>query len=237
MPKYLFSPNKMFKTILNKLYTFFLDIFSPKYCLLCLKWSPNYFCQVCLKKINFEPQITCLFCEKRLSFDSVCKQHSRPIRKLISFGIYEESPLKEKIILAKNNGYREVFYDLGKEIGEKIKNFNWQGFQLAFIPLTRKKYFLRGFNQAEALAQGIQEILRLPIFDGIIKIKETKDQAELNFEERKTNLKAAFKLNKKPGEKILLIDDIKTTGTTLAEVAQILKKEGTKEIIALTILR
>ncbi len=227
----------MFKTILNKLYNLFLDIFSPKYCLLCLNWNQNYFCQDCLKKINFEPQINCLICDKRLNFDSTCQQHFQPIKKLISFGIYEENLIKEKIILAKNSGYREVFYDLGKEIGERIKSFNWEGFQLAFTPLTRKKYFLRGFNQAEALAQGIQAVLKLSIFTGIVKIKETKDQAELNFEERKTNLKDAFKLTKKPGEKILLIDDIKTTGTTLMEVAQILKKEGAKEIIALTILR
>ncbi|MER3406846.1 MAG: hypothetical protein C4278_00215 [Patescibacteria group bacterium] len=237
IPKYLFSPKNIPITIFKKLYNIFLDIFFPKFCLLCLKWNNSYFCKSCLEKINFEPSFHCLLCEKRLDFNSKCSLHSRLIRKIISFGVYEENKLKEIIIMAKEFGYREVFKDLGRKMGERIINLNLKDYQLAFVPLHYKKFLLRGFNQSEELAKGINEILNLEIFDGLEKIKETKDQTELNFEERKNNLKGAFALNKKPPEKIILVDDIKTTGSTLLEIAKILKENGTKEIIALTILR
>jgi predicted amidophosphoribosyltransferase len=74
-------------------------------------------------------------------------------------------------------------------------------------------------------------------FPYIEKVRETKDQSELSLEERKNNLKDAFRVTKKPPEKLILVDDIKTSGTTLKEVSEELKKEGAKEIIALTILR
>lgn len=156
---------------------------------------------------------------------------------MISFGVYEESKLKEKILKAKNYGYSEVFFDLGRVVGNLIKNFDLSDYTLAYVPLTSRKYFERGFNQAEVLALGIKEILNLPLYSGIKKIKETKDQSELSFEERKTNLQGAFSLIPPPPPKVILIDDIKTTGQTLLEISKILKQGGAKKIIALTILR
>jgi ComF family protein len=179
----------------------------------------------------------CFICGKRISFGERCPNHSSLIKGLISFGIYEESKLKEKIIFAKNDGYREVFFDLGKKIGEKIKGLDFKGYFLTYVPLHRKKYFQRGFNQAEVLALGIGNVLGLEIFPYIEKVRETKDQSELSLEKRKDNLKDAFRVTKKPPEKLILVDDIKTSGTTLKEISEELKKGGTKEIIALTILR
>jgi len=181
--------------------------------------------------------INCFICGKKIGLENKCQNHSGLIKGLISFGLYEESKLKEKIILAKNEGYSEVFFDLGIKIGEKIKDLNLHSYSLTYIPLHRKKYFQRGFNQSEVLALGIKKILGLEIFSHIEKIRETKDQAELSLEERKNNLKDAFKVNKKPPEKLILVDDIKTSGATLTEVSKELKKSGAKEIIALTILR
>ncbi|MFZ8806435.1 MAG: ComF family protein [Minisyncoccia bacterium] len=227
----------MLKTILNKLYNLFLDIYSPKFCLFCLNWQKSYFCDSCLEKVGFNMRFNCFICGKRISFGERCQNHSSLIKGLISFGIYEESKLKEKIIFAKNEGYSEVFFDLGKKIGEKIKDLDFKGYFLTYVPLHRKKYFQRGFNQAEVLALGIKNVLGLEIFPYIEKVRETKDQSELSLEERKDNLKDAFRVTKKPPEKLILVDDIKTSGTTLKEVSKELKKSGAKEIIALTILR
>ncbi len=204
---------------------------------MCLKFNPSYFCSQCLKEIDFEPHFNCLVCNKRLNHEAKCQLHSQLIEKLISFGVYEESKLKEKILKAKNYGYSEVFFDLGRVVGNLIKNFDLSDYTLAYVPLTSRKYFERGFNQAEVLALGIKEILNLPLYSGIKKIKETKDQSELSFEERKTNLQGAFSLISPPPPKVILIDDIKTTGQTLLEISKILKQGGAKKIIALTILR
>lgn len=141
------------------------------------------------------------------------------------------------IIQGKSEGYFEIFKDLGNFISQDLKKFDFQGYYLAFVPLCYRKLLKRGFNQAEVLARTISKNLNLPLYDGLLKIKETKDQANLSYEERLTNLKNAFALKNKPPEKIILVDDIKTTGSTLKECAQVLKKAGAKKIIALTVLK
>ncbi len=144
------------------------------------------------------------------------------------------------MLLGKDKA-KEIFKDLGYFISKDLLSY-WQIFEgkvyfLTPVPLTKTKLLKRGFNQSEILAKTISELTGYKIFNGLEKIKETKDQAELEFKERLQNLKFAFKLKEKPPQYVILIDDIKTTGTTLKECARLLKENGTKEIIALTILR
>lgn len=101
------------------------------------------------------------------------------------------------------------------------------------IPMTKRKILLRGFNQTEILAKNLAPEKTMPVLQ---KIKETKEQAKLNFQERKTNLKNAFIVQERPPKNIILIDDVITSGNTLKECAQVLKNSSTKKIIALTIL-
>lgn len=103
------------------------------------------------------------------------------------------------------------------------------------MPLYKYDFKERGFNQSEVLANFLSKNLNLNIFKGLEKIKRTKPQATLNFEERKINLKDCFQVSQKPPKNIILIDDIMTTGFTLLECGKILKKSGAKNIIAITI--
>lgn len=211
-----------------------VKILSPKFCLHCFNYNQNYFCQQCLKTLKWEINFSCLECGQRVVNKCRIKAHSNLIKFLISFGDYENEFLKSMILLGKD-GSKEIFEDFGYLIANYLKNFN--GFHLTFVPLTFKKYLQRGFNQSEVLAKGIAKNLNFKIFSGLIKIKDTKDQAELNSEQRLTNLANAFSLKEKPPKKIIIIDDIKTTGATLKECARVLKNGGAQEIIALTILR
>lgn len=135
------------------------------------------------------------------------------------------------------NGYVEIFKDFGKIISRFLKNYNFKDYSLSFVPITKKRLIERGFNQSEILAQELAKNLNLKIFSGLVKIKETEDQAKIDFEKRLNNLKNVFKITHLPPKKIILVDDVKTTGITLKECASVLKKAGAKEIIALTILR
>ncbi len=209
---------------------------APKYCLQCFKYNKKYLCKECLKTLNFEISFNCLECERRIVSRCPIKSHNFPIKFLISFAKYENLALNNLIILGKS-GVAEIFSDLGYIIGQILKNYNFQDFYLTPIPLHPKKLLERGFNQAEVLAKKISQITNMKIFNGLIKIKETKDQVGLSFEERLINLKGAFALKEKPPSKIILVDDVKTTGATLKEAALVLKKQKVKEIIALTILR
>lgn len=114
-------------------------------------------------------------------------------------------------------------------------------FVLIPVPLDKKRLRWRGFNQAEELAKGISKFLNIEILNNIlIKTKETLPQVELSDEERKENIKGAFACQnqeKIKGRKILLVDDIYTTGSTMEECARVLKKAGAKEIIGIVVAR
>ncbi|BCX15576.1 MAG: hypothetical protein KatS3mg097_468 [Candidatus Parcubacteria bacterium] len=117
----------------------------------------------------------------------------------------------------------------------QTQNLNFDNYYLTPVPITQKKLLHRGFNQTNILAQAINQTAAIPIADILIKIKDTPDQVGLNLKERLENLKNSFNLKSLPPKNIILVDDIKTTGATLKECAETLKKAGAKNIIALTI--
>ncbi len=162
------------------------------------------------------------------------------IKFLISFGDYENKELTKIIVLAKNN-VLEIFKDIGHWIAQDLKENKLiekiSDFYLVPIPLTKTKLLNRGFNQSLILCQTIAEKTGLKVFTNLEKIKETKDQASLKYQERLTNLENAFQVIGSSPQKIILIDDIKTTGSTLKECAKALKKKGAKQVLALTILK
>jgi ComF family protein len=219
-----------------KLYHYFQKLISPKFCLSCFNYNKNYLCLDCLKKLNFKPNFNCLECGQKIVERCRIKEHSRLIKYLISFGFYENEFLKRMVLLGKD-GYKEIFDDFGEIISSFLKNYDFKDYSLVFVPATKRKLLDRGFNQSEVLAEKLAKNLNLKIFSGLVKIKDTEDQANLGFEKRLNNLKDVFKVKSSPPKRIILVDDIKTTGTTLKECAQVLKKAGAKEIIGLTILR
>jgi competence protein ComFC len=219
-----------------KLYHFLEKIISPKFCLSCFNYNKNYLCFDCLRKLNFRPNFNCLECGQRVVEKCRIKEHSSLIKYLISFGLYENEFLKEIVLLGKD-GYKEIFEDFGEIISDFLKNYDFKDYSLSFVPVTKRKLIDRGFNQSEVLAQKLAKNLNLKIFSDLIKIKDTEDQVKLDFEKRLNNLKDIFKVKSLPPKKIILVDDIKTTGSTLKECAKVLKEAGAKEIIALTILR
>lgn len=118
---------------------------------------------------------------------------------------------------------------------------DFNNFILVPIPLHKKKLKERGFNQAEEIGKELSKFLNIPIFnDVLIKIKQTLDQVELKKEERQENIRGVF-LCQKPeiikNKKILLIDDIFTTGSTMEECACVLKDAGAKEIWGMVVAR
>lgn len=219
---------------MNKLYQIFKKIISPKFCLYCFKSENSYLCNQCIKKLNFKPYLYCFECEQKIHKKCIFKNHSRLIKALISFGDYENKFLKDLILKGKE-GYKEIFEDLAEFISCKIKIP--KNFDITFVPLTKKRLLQRGFNQNEIIAKTLKKKFNIKIYQGLVKIKETKDQSSISYKERIENIKGAFALTEKPPQNIIIIDDIKTSGATLKECAKILKEKGSKQIIALTILK
>lgn len=102
------------------------------------------------------------------------------------------------------------------------------------IPMTRRKRSERGYNQCVWLAREIGRIIGKPCdFHLLYKIRETTEQKTLNYAERQENLSGCFEVRKPhraAGKRVLLVDDVSTTGATLREAVKTLKAAGAAEV-------
>jgi competence protein ComFC len=105
------------------------------------------------------------------------------------------------------------------------------------VPLHRSRLAKRGFNQAELMARGIARRINAPVLDKLKVVRRTKDQVELSAGARRTNVAGAFVSRGPVAGRILLVDDVFTTGVTLSECAGVLRKAGAGEVHALTLCR
>jgi len=109
------------------------------------------------------------------------------------------------------------------------------------VPLHKKRLRLRGFNQALLLAHGVSLRFRIPLnYDNLVRTRYTRPQVELSGRERAENVRGAFDLIRSAEvceKKILLIDDVFTTGATMNECAKVLKDAGARSVTVLTLAR
>jgi ComF family protein len=108
------------------------------------------------------------------------------------------------------------------------------------VPLYWQRYWQRGYNQSEVLARMLSRYLQIPVKTPLKRIRHTTRQATLSREERLKNLKGAFKVpdtGAVVGKKILLVDDVLTTGSTLHACAEALQAAGTSDIKVFTVAR
>jgi ComF family protein len=111
------------------------------------------------------------------------------------------------------------------------------------VPLHWTRMQKRGFNQARYIAMGIAESCKLPVVDNCIKrIRTTGTQTQLDRTERRKNLQNAFcvpenKIDLLLGKKVILVDDVITTGATTAVCAETLLHAGCKEVKVIAIAR
>lgn len=107
------------------------------------------------------------------------------------------------------------------------------------VPLHYLKFRKRGFNQAFVLAQGLSEVLDVPVcgIDAVVRTRNTKSQTGFSIEKRLSNIKNAFKVKKEnefARKLVIIVDDVFTTGSTTFELARTLKKAGSGDILILT---
>lgn len=145
----------------------------------------------------------------------------------------------------------EHFIKIGKNTNEI-----WENAVLIPVPLDKKKFKIRGYNQSEELAKEMAKIIKIPVIsDFLIKTKYTRPQMELNKEEREKNLLGAFAINHVRNKlsngtnqniarfdvamfsKVFLIDDVYTTGSTMQECAKVLKENGAKSVWGIALAR
>jgi ComF family protein len=110
---------------------------------------------------------------------------------------------------------------------------------LIAVPLHQRRLRERGYNQALELARAMKQILDLPIGSGIaVRVRATPDQIGQSAAQRRSNLKGAFEIRGSlEGRHVALIDDVMTTGATLAELASACRAAGAARVEAWAIAR
>jgi competence protein ComFC len=226
---------------------FLLDLFFPKFCFSCQR-EGSYLCEDCLATIDILYWCFCL-CEKpqRLPEARKCRNcQKKQLNGLYFAASYKNNLVKKIIHRFKYDPYiKELSQPLASLIITHLsliqKNFPGGNFLLVPVPLSKKKLKRRGFNQSEEIAKELSKNLGIPVSsDALIKEKETSPQMELSKEERAENIKGVFDVNNQEkirGKKILLVDDVYTTGATMEECARVLKQSGAKEVWGIAVAR
>jgi len=121
------------------------------------------------------------------------------------------------------------------------------GWLLVPVPLHRGRELDRGFNQSWELCAGLSRLTSIPAAQLLARTRETDSQASLDREERLRNLRGAFSLRRpRPwqkkitlqGRRVLLVDDVFTTGATTSECARVLRREGgVEKVVVITLAR
>ena len=216
----------------------FLNLLFPKKlkCIFCGRDIPSFdeqpYCDDC-KKADFfnNSDFRCKCCDTPLNVDEGycyhCKKNHKEFDKATSPFVYEDFA-KKVVINFKSNNAKYLAEPMGKLMAERVKAENFDFDLIIPTPLSEKSLKKRGYNQSQLLAEEISKILEKPIrSDILLKIKETKHQKELGFNDRQNNLKDAFHIEHPKeikNKKILLVDDIMTTGATANQCAKALKK-------------
>lgn len=229
-----------------------LDLIFPKRCVNCTKIG-GYLCRECFSKIEYIDKPVCPVCQRQAVGGKTHPGCQRPygLDGLVVAARYRGS-VKRAIAKIK---YKWA-YDVGNLLVDLLAASLWkfdlpQEPILVPVPLHRRRERWRGFNQAEILAKSLASRFGQPYADVLVRIRETKSQVGLKRDKRRGNVQGAFeirgstpKANTKSsgveplnlkGKNFLLVDDVYTSGATMAECAKVLKRSGTKSVWAMAV--
>lgn len=107
------------------------------------------------------------------------------------------------------------------------------------MPMHRRRLALRGFNHAMEIARPLARRLERPLFaDAARRTRDTREQAELKWTERRANVRGAFAVDERvKGKRIAIVDDVMTTGASLDELARALLRAGATRVTAWVVAR
>lgn len=199
-----------------------------------------YFCEQC----GMEGEWWCKDCRGPVSAFSFSANTTGQtdlaveLRQVTAFFHYNDAGPLTKLIKDFKYQFVTDLEELWREvIGETSISIE-KDFVVVPVPLFKKRWRERGFNQAEILGKIFAEKFKLSYDQsGLLRIKSTGHQARLSKEERIKNMSEAFawQSSDPAPRKVLLVDDVYTTGATMQECARVLKKNGTKVVEGLVL--
>lgn len=218
-----------------------IDILYPPFCAGCQRPGTRW-CADCQNKTRQLEEPICPICGIPVDSPGKCQDcidHNRADFLLRSWGIYEGSLRNAIHHLKYNNdiGVAEIFAGF---MASKIASLSWEYDMIVPVPLTEKRKKERGYNQSALLARWIALETGSSLNTKALKrIRHTISQTRLSAAERRKNVEDAFWADAKivRQKRVLLIDDIATTGATLEASTSALAKAGAKSIYSFTLAR
>ena len=231
------------RTIIDRL----IDIIYPKTCPVCGRVRPygkKDVCESCVKGLKWVESPVCMKCGKTLEdeeaeFCADCIRIPKSFDR--NYPVFDyEGEIKDSLYAFKYKNQRDHadFYAgcIVKRYGSQLKEKGFDG--IVPVPVHKKKKKSRGYNQAELIALSLGELLDITVYpDYLVRTEATDPQKELDDKERMKNLKNAFNIgqNDVKLEKILLVDDIYTSGATMDACTRVLLASGVISISCVSV--
>ena len=194
--------------------------------------AAEYFCVMCrtpfLNHFPLDEQGRC----------RLCRMGTRGFDAAYCFGTYE-GPLRELIHLFKYGRMKPLGRNLGAYLASALPRDERFDLVVA-MPLHWRREWQRGFNQSRLLAIEIARRCGIKVINAVRRTRATASQAGLSHAGRRKNVSGAFRARKRrgmQGRRVLLIDDVMTTGATASACARALKRAGAKSVTLLTLAR
>jgi len=210
-------------------------------------------CIISGKKLDESNSNNYLFDDEISSLETVTFTDRADLsNKLISdhsfshFAFYEGEDFSKIIYQLKYGGMKKLGIFMGKLLGKELKKyFEEKGLPdfdyIIPVPLFKTKFRERGYNQSDYICMGLSKVLGVGFENNIVKrIKHTKSQTKLNRDERIVNMKDAFVFNenysnKVAGKRIIVVDDVITTGSTINEVIKVVRQYSKSDVMGCTL--
>lgn len=208
-------------------------------------------CTACLRRVEpLSAEYFCIQCrtpfQNRFPLDeqgrcALCRFGLRGFDAAYCFGAYEGT-LRELIHIYKYGKVKTLARPLGEFLGRALARD--ERYDLVTpVPLHWRRRWQRGFNQSELLAREIERRCGIRFKHTLRRVRPTSAQAGLSNTARRHNVAAAFTAHPAPrtdtlrGRRVLLVDDVMTTGSTAAACARVLKNAGAVRVALLTVAR
>ena len=217
----------------------FAEMFYPQWCVGCERRASDVLCRDCFEALPLIGHPFCGRCGGPTAFEVYgCGECSSR-----DFGfdgaratLRYEGVGKELVHALKYKGYLPVVEKVMAPL--MAGSLGGGRFDLVVpVPLHRSRLAKRGFNHAELMALQVAKRINTPVLDKLKVVRRTRDQVELSADARRANVAGAYSSRGPVAGRILLVDDVFTTGATLSECSRVLRKAGAKEVQSLTLCR
>ena len=223
-----------------------IDLFYPPRCAVCdtvLPFGTSGACQRCLRILPYVEEPRCFRCgqtveDEEEEYCSDCRRRRHLYQQAFPVLQYIP-PVSDAVVAMKYRGRAEYADFYGRLMGEFFRE-TWKTLApeaLVPVPVHPHRLRKRGYNQAELLAKAMSKVTGIPVrADLLMRVEDTKAQKALSREDRSLNLRAAFQAGEGPmPRRLVLVDDIYTTGATADACTEALLRAGAERVYVATV--